>query len=388
MDYAGRIARVRAEMARRGIGLLYLPPSSDAAWLTGLSHEVPNPTAANRPGDIAAGVYLGAEHRPVVVTPRMGGEAVRAEAAGKPWLGEVLVLGEPADYEAVLRAVVRSLHVGRGAVAVPDRAWAVTTLALQRALPDAPFVSASALLLAPLRAVKDADELAAMRRAAALTDDIYAAILPQLQPGITEREVAREIERQVPARGASGVSFHTAMLFGGGDSPRGRGAPAYGPPLDQPLERGMTIAFDFGVVLDGYCSDFGRTVFMGEPDAEVRRVYDLVIGAQGAAVAAMGDGSITCAATDRIARGLIERAGYGPAFTHRLGHAIGRDVHEWPSLMAGEETILRAGMTFTVEPSVSLPGKGFIRVEDVVLVTSDGGEPLTRSPRALTVVGE
>ena len=102
----------------------------------------------------------------------------------------------------------------------------------------------------------------------------------------------------------------------------------------------------------------------------------------------MRDGAITCAATDCIARGPIERAGYGPAFTHRLGHSIGRDVHEWPSLMAGEDTVLQAGMTFTVEPSVILPGRGFVRVEDVVLVTPADGEPLMRSPRELTVVGE
>lgn len=387
MDYAGRIARAREAMARQGIGLLYVPFSSDAGWLTGLGHETPNPTESNRPGDIVAGVYLGRERGPIAVAPRMGGEGVRAEAAGKGWIEDVVVLPEPGDYVAALRETVGRLGAGGGAVAVADRAWAVTTLALQGALPDAEFVSASARVIGPLRAVKDADELALMRRAAAITDDIYAAILPQLRPGVTEYEVAREIERQARARGAQGVSFHTAVLFLGGDSPRGAGEPAYGGPLDLPLERGMGIAFDFGVVYEGYCSDFGRTVFCGEPDAECRRVYDLVIGAQGAAVAALANGALGCAAADRIARGRIEEAGYGAGFTHRLGHSIGRDVHEWPSLMAGEETTLRAGMTFTVEPSVLLPGKAFVRIEDVVLVTPAGGEPLMRSPRELRVVG-
>jgi Xaa-Pro dipeptidase len=387
MDYAGRLARVREQMARQGIGLLYIPFSSDAAYLTGLGHETPGPTATNRPGDVVAGLYVGVERGPIVVAPHMGGEGVRAEAAGKRWIEDVLVLDEPGDYEAALRGVVERLHPGRGTVAVADRAWAATTLALQRARPEAAFVSATALLLAPLRAIKDADELAGMRRAAALTDEIYAAILPQLIPGITEREVAREVERQLLSRGAAGVSFHTAILFLGGSSERGRGEPAYSGPLDRPLEPGMGIAFDFGVVLDGYCSDFGRTVFVGEPDAECRRVYELVIGAQGAAIAAMRDGAISCAATDRIARGMIEEAGYGAGFVHRLGHSIGRDVHEWPSLMAGEETTLRSGMTFTVEPSVLLLGKAYVRIEDVILVTPTGGESLMRSPRELAVVG-
>ncbi len=106
MDHAGRIARVREAMARRGIGLLYLPFGSDAAWLTGLGHEVPNPTVSNRPGDVVAGLYLGPERGPVAISPRMGGEGVRADAADKPWVEDVVVLGEPADYEAALRAVV------------------------------------------------------------------------------------------------------------------------------------------------------------------------------------------------------------------------------------------------------------------------------------------
>src|SRR5262245_26879664 len=109
MDFAGRIARVRAEMARRGIGILYLPFSSDAAWLTGLRHERPGPTITNRPGDLVAGIYLDAARGPLVVATQMGGQGVRAEAANKPWLREVLILGEPVDYDRALRAALGSL---------------------------------------------------------------------------------------------------------------------------------------------------------------------------------------------------------------------------------------------------------------------------------------
>src|SRR5262245_42502605 len=143
MEYAGRIARVREEMAQRGISILYLPFSSDAAWLTGLRHERPGPTVTNRPGDLVAGVYLDAARGPLVVAPQMGGQGVRADAADKPWIREVLVLGEPVDYDAALRAALGSLHVDGGTVAVTDRARAGTLLALQRALPNAQFVSAT-----------------------------------------------------------------------------------------------------------------------------------------------------------------------------------------------------------------------------------------------------
>jgi Xaa-Pro aminopeptidase len=389
MDYVGRIARVRAEMARHGIGTLYLPFSSDAAWLTGLGFERPGPTITNRPGDMVAGIYLDALHGPLVVAPRMGGEGVRAEAAAKPWIREVLILGEPMDYVKTLRAVLRSLHADGGAVAVPERAHAGTLLALQSLLPDTRFVSATTIFLARLRALKDEDEIRAMRAVASLTDEVYTAILPQLQPGITEREVAAAIAHEGRLRGAETVSFPTAVLFLGGSSRRGRGEPAYSAPTDLALERGMGIAFDFGFIQDDYCSDFGRTVFAGEPDPATRAVYDLVIGAQGAAIAAMRPGEgITCAAIDRVARGPIEAAGYGHAFVHRLGHAIGRDCHEWPSLMIGEETALTDGMTFTVEPSVLLPDRAYVRIEDVVLITPDGSENLMCSSRELTVVAE
>lgn len=182
MDYPGRIERMRAAMARHGIGILYLPFSSDAAWLTGLGFERPGPTVTNRPGDLVAGVYLDATRGPLVVAPQMGGSGIRADASDKPWIREVLVLGEPVDYDAALRAALGSFRADGGAIAITDRARAGTLLALQRAQSDARFVSATDLFLAGMRAIKDADELAIMRRAAALTDEVYAAILPQLRP--------------------------------------------------------------------------------------------------------------------------------------------------------------------------------------------------------------
>lgn len=387
MDYPARIARAQAAMAERGIDLIFVPFSSDAAWLAGLGHERPGPTVTNRPGDTIAGLYLPVDRDPIVIATRMGGGGVRADAADKPWVRDVVVLGEPVDYDTGLRAALGELR-GEVTIGITERSWAATQLRIGGFLPAARFVPASDLILNPLRAIKDADEIAAMRRVAALTDDVYAAITPQLRPGVTEREVADEIWRQGRRRGAEAVSFPTAVLYLGGSSRRGFEVPSYSQPLELPLELGMAIAFDFGFVLDGYCSDFGRTVFAGEPAPYTRKVYDLVIRVQGDAIRAMRDGAITCAATDRVTRHQIEAAGHGPDFTHRLGHAIGRDCHEWPSLNVGEDTSLRSGMTFTVEPSVHLLGKAFVRIEDVILVTPEGGENLMSSPRRLLVVGQ
>lgn len=386
MHHPDRIARVQAAMAERGIDLLFVPFSSDAAWLAGLRHERPGPTITNRPGDSIAGLYLPVDRDPLLVATRMGGGGVRADAADKPWIRDVVVLNEPVNYQDGLRAALGHLH-GAATIGITERAWSASLLAIGRFLPDARFVPASELFLNALRAVKDADEIAAMRRVAALTDRVYAAITPQLYPGVTEREVAEEIWRLGRLLGAEEVSFPTAVLYLGGSSRRGYELPSYSDPLDLPLEKGMGIAFDFGFVLDGYCSDFGRTVFVGEPDAYTRKIYDLVIGAQQNAIAAMRAG-VTCAATDHVARDPIDAAGHGPDFIHRLGHAIGRDCHEWPSLNVGEATVLQPGMAFTIEPSVHLQGKAYVRIEDVAIVTPDGGDNLMSSPRELLVVGE
>jgi len=145
--------------------------------------------------------------------------------------------------------------------------------------------------------------------------------------------------------------------------------------------------FDFGCVLDGYCSDFGRCAFVGEPPEEYRRVHALVLQAQAEAMSAMRAGQVTAAELKAIARRVIEEAGYGEGFTHRLGHGIGVTVHEPPYLDVVDQTVLQANMTFTVEPSVVVPGRFGNRVEDVVLVTERGGQSLNRAPHDLVIVG-
>ncbi len=147
----------------------------------------------------------------------------------------------------------------------------------------------------------------------------------------------------------------------------------------------MHVSFDFGAIYEGYCSDFGRTVFCGEPTAEEQRIHSLVMAAQRAGMEALRGGAATGADADAAARGTLERAGYAHLFWHRLGHGIGCDVHEPPFLTQPETRTLQPGMTFTVEPSVNGPGVA-IRVEDVVLVTPTGGETFSHATKDLTVV--
>jgi Xaa-Pro aminopeptidase len=152
-----------------------------------------------------------------------------------------------------------------------------------------------------------------------------------------------------------------------------------------PLDAPVSISFDFGAVHDGYCYDYGRSVFFGDPGAEYGRIHALVMAAQAAGIAALREGN-TCAQADGTARAVITDAGYGEAFRHRLGHGIGMDVHEPPFLTTGDTTVLRPGMCFTVEPSIFIPHQLGCRVEDVVVVGADGGEALTSGYQQLLVV--
>jgi Xaa-Pro dipeptidase len=382
-DYTARITAVREAMQRRGVSLLFLPDSSNREYLTGIHRDIPNPTEDNRPGDWVSGLYLGLNAGPIVIEPRMGSDRMERQLADMPWAGELRVLGEPDDYSGRLSQIVRELHDGRGSIAVGERTWGKTVIDLLRAAPDADIVNANDFLT-PMRMIKDDSEREIMRRNAQLTDEVYAAILPRMALGMSEQEIAWVIDQEIARRGGEFVSFHTGIRIGGGATQR-RGS-IHDHLTGRTLERGTALAFDFGMLKDGYCSDFGRTVFIGEPGDEHRAVYDLVIAAQSAAIDAMRAGKITAAELDRVARSIIADAGYGEQFIHRLGHSIGKDVHEPPFLLEGDDSILQTGMCFTIEPSVFMSDGSFVRVEDVVMVTPDGGENFNRTDHALRVL--
>ncbi|CAN5526011.1 Xaa-Pro dipeptidase [soil metagenome] len=382
-DYNARIARLRGAMAAHNVAVLFLPVSSTLEYFTGISWPIPNPTEHDRPGDWVSGMYLGLDQGPVIVEPRMGSAGMVAQVAGKPWIADLHVLTELDDYSAVLAGYIRSMRGGSGGrIALAEHAWAKTAIDAIRAAPDAEIINAHDLIW-PMRMIKDEEEQALMRQAAKLADDAYEPILDQLELGMSARDVARVVDDTLFELGADWMSFHTGIYIGCKATP---GAPSVFEAEDRVLERGGSIAFDFGALLDGYCSDFGRTVFIGEPTAERREVYDLVMSAQVSAIERMADGQITASGLDNVARSIIADAGYGERFIHRLGHSIGKDVHEPPFLLEADETVLRTGMCFTIEPSVVLDDGSFIRVEDVVMVGPDGGMNFNRTSHDLRVL--
>jgi Xaa-Pro aminopeptidase len=248
-----------------------------------------------------------------------------------------------------------------------------------RLIGPAQTVSAESLIN-PMRRVKSADELILMTRACDVVDAVMARIEPKVQPGITELELAAEVSYQMKVTGSRTDSFDTAVWSMG--------------PLDtrdatvrvsqQPLRAGMGVSFDFGAVVQGYCSDFGRTVHVGEPGEEYVRVHALVMAAQAAGIAAVRPG-VTAAQVHAATRQVIVDGGYGEWFRHRTGHCIGTDVHELPYISEEDNTPLEEGMTFTIEPSVFWPGHVGARVEDIIVCEADRGRKINQHPTTMIV---
>jgi len=237
-------------------------------------------------------------------------------------------------------------------------------------------------LLEAIREVKDATELAKLRRAAQIAVDAFNEMVPQLHVGMTEREVANLLDRIAKEKGADKPSFDTIVASGY------RGALPHGTYTDKVITAGELVTIDFGYYVDGYTSDITRTLAFGELDEESQRIYDVTLAAQEATIAAVKPG-VGNAQLDKIARDIITEAGFGKNYNHSTGHGIGLDIHEGPLLSANSpaEDVVQAGMLLTIEPGIYLAGKGGVRIEDDIIVTADGFENLTAGiPTSLIVV--
>ena len=253
--------------------------------------------------------------------------------------------------------------------------------ALYRALVDAGVDAVpSTGVVEGLRAVKDADEIAALRRGGALSDEVFAALSQERFTGRSEKEVAWWIERSFREAGADGVSFEAIVAAGStASSP-------HAVPGDAPIQSGVLVTIDAGCILDGYCSDCTRTFGVGEVSERLRELHALCLEAQLAGLTAVGPG-VHGSDADAASRTLIEAAGLGWAYGHGMGHGVGLQIHEAPTLRPESTDTLEAGNVVSVEPGIYLPDEGCgVRIEDLVLVTEDGFERLTQFTKELLTV--
>ncbi|WP_283137978.1 M24 family metallopeptidase [Rhizohabitans arisaemae] len=375
LDHAGRRARFSDALAAAGVDLAFCPPSGDLEYLTGFPRRLASFGNFEYANQWVAGALFRPGTEPVYVIPQ--GYAAFNLPGGVN--GEVVAVANADDAAAIFAGLLRRGGAPR-TVAVSARAMGATVVRILQALPEVRLVDLDTVL-GPLRRVKSADELAALERASLICDTVMAEITSSVAAGTTELEIASEVDYLMRRHGGRTPSFDTGVFaMGPGD-----GRDATTRVSVNALVEGLGVSFDFGTVVDGYCSDFGRTIQLGEPGPEYREVYEIVIAAQAAGIAAAIPGN-TAAEVHRATRQVIVDAGYGDWFRHRTGHCIGLDTHERPFISEEDHTVLEEGMTFTIEPSVFRPGRVGARVEDLFVCEPGGARSLNRYHRDMVVV--
>ncbi|NLM52532.1 MAG: aminopeptidase P family protein [Firmicutes bacterium] len=230
--------------------------------------------------------------------------------------------------------------------------------------------------VAELRRIKSREEIESIKKAQALTDAAFHYILDKVRPGVSEQELALELEFYLRKHGAAGLAFNMIVASGP------RSALPHGTASPKVLAEGDAVVFDFGCIVDGYCSDMTRTVFVGRVSQKQRQVYEAVLAAQEKALSELRAG-LTGRQAHALARDVLAEHGFAAYFGHGLGHGVGREIHEAPRLSPLSEDVLACGMVVTVEPGVYLPGEFGVRIEDMVVIGENGVENLTKSKKEL-----
>ena len=299
------------------------------------------------------------------------------EAAGRCLVGaELREIGHGRGYAALIGEAIQEQHISR--MGFEDAYMTVQDYKRYKKALSCDLVPATELLW-QLRMVKDDEELEALVAAQRIAERALEEILEEIRPGVTEKEIAARLQYLMLHYGASDMSFDPIVVSGP------NGSLPHGVPSDKKVENGEFITMDFGCIYNGYCSDMTRTVALGEPTEEMRKVYNVVLQAQLAGLAASKAG-VTGKSIDAAARKVIEDAGYGEYFGHGYGHSVGIEIHESPNANLRDETLMPVGAAVSAEPGIYLPGRFGVRIEDVAIMTEDGCIDITKAPKDLIVL--
>jgi Xaa-Pro dipeptidase len=369
-DYRSRLKRLTELVAHAGLDAAVLVPGPNLTYLTGIHFRL-----MERP--ILA--FIPASGGPVLVLPALEQPQLASRDLPFRWVA----YSDTEGPEPAIQQVCKALNLAGNGKRLGVEGLKMRVLEgqyLQRHAHGAIVEHAEETLMG-LRLHKSPDEIAAMRRAIASTEQALEEVVAEVRPGMTERQVGDMLATALKAAGGGEDAFEPIVLTGAAS------AEPHGSITDRVINRGDLLLFDFGTKNDGYCSDLTRTFAVGTPDPKLAHVYETVLAANKAAIRAARPG-IPAQDVDRAARAVITDAGYGEYFLHRTGHGLGIDIHEAPYIREGNGQLLEPGMVFTIEPGVYLPGLGGVRIEDDVLVTDDGVEVLTRFPKTLRILGE
>ncbi|MFD2171582.1 M24 family metallopeptidase [Tumebacillus lipolyticus] len=361
--YEVRLSRIKEWMKQENVGVTLVTSPPNVFYLTGFDCH---------PHERFMALCIQASGETALFVPTL-----ERDAAQKAGCTNIVTVGDTDDPMAKLRTVIGDGPYGKLAVE-KEHMTVARYEQLQTVFGEEKAVAAEELLL-NMRLQKDAAEVAIMKKAAEIADRAIEAGIAAIAIGKTEQELVAVVESTMMALGASGPSFSTTVLAGE------KSALPHGTPGSRAIQQGDFVLFDLGAVYEGYCSDITRTVVVGEPTAQQREIYEAVLAANLASIAATKPGR-QAKEIDSAARDVITAAGYGEYFNHRVGHGLGIEIHEFPSVHGNNEHELVTGMVFTIEPGIYLSDVGGVRIEDDVVVTEDGVEVLTSYPKALQVI--
>jgi Xaa-Pro aminopeptidase len=359
-DHPGRVLRLQELMGDAGVGATLLSVGADLPYFTGYE-------------------AMPTERLTMLVVPVVGDPILFIPKLEAPRVGaiqfEMVSWGETEDPIALVAKAVSDSD----RILIGDHAWSVFLIGLQAELPDASWAPASTITR-ELRIRKEPAEIEALRSAAHGVDRALARVPSEVNfAGRTESDVSRDLQRMTVEEGHEVAAF--AIVASGPN-----GASPHHEPGQRVISQGDLVICDFGGRYRGYFSDVTRTFSVGEPSAEQTEVHSVVAAANAAGHAAVGPG-VPCQEIDRVARQVIDDAGYGDFFIHRTGHGIGLETHEHPYLVEGNDLLLEPGMTFSIEPGIYLPDRLGVRIEDISACTDDGIDDLNQADRGLVVVG-
>jgi Xaa-Pro dipeptidase len=363
-----RIEKLKQVARAEGFDCIAVMPGANMVYLTGLHfHLMERPTLALIP----------VEGRPALALAAL--EATKPAAGPHAIDWQLFTFADGSDPALAYNAAAQALKLAAKRIGVEALTMRVKEYQLMHDAARGARLDDAEHIFARLRAVKDADEIAAMRKAVQITESALSGVLDTVKVGMSEREIAAELLVNLLKGGAENLPFEPIVVSGPNT------ALPHAAAGDRKLQRGDLLLLDFGVTVDGYASDITRTFAVGEVDAEMKKIYDLVYAANamGRKTAAPG---VSGQEIDRAARKVIVDGGYGEWFTHRTGHGLGLQGHEAPYVVEGNAAPFVAGNVVTIEPGIYLPGKGGVRIEDDVVITEDGAESLTTFPRELTII--
>ncbi len=363
-----RLQRLTEQIAAHGLDGLALVPGPNMAYVSGIhSHLSERPIV----------LFIPADDDPAIIIPTL--EAMKAQAAGIP-NDRIFDWDDAEGYHGAFQQACAHLELADymlGVEALHMRVFEHQLL--QRYAPGLQTAHAEPALSA-LRSIKDATEIAAMEKAIAISEKALQRIIPRIKIGLTERQIAAMLTQELMASGADSIAFGPIIAAGPNS------ASPHSVATNRVIRSGDLIVIDWGIYVDEYPSDITRTLAVGPIDDELRRIYEVVKLANEEARRAVRPG-LTGQQIDRVARDVIEDAGFGEFFIHRTGHGLGLEIHESPDMSPTNDQPIIPGNVFTIEPGIYLPGRGGVRIEDNVVATADGSRTLTTMSREMITVG-